>query len=75
MSRKRGNRNWCKPELIRMPCVSTTSFEEVVGALRLSPSEYAGCPALKEWVWRNKDRKYVPTDLLQAWGFAVTGDL
>jgi hypothetical protein len=47
-----------------------TSFEKVVKELRLSPEEYTQSSALKEWVRRNKDEKYVPSDLLKAWGFA-----
>jgi hypothetical protein len=47
-----------------------TSFEHVVNALRLSPEEYERSIPLKEWVRLNKDDKYVPSELLKAWGFA-----
>ena len=47
-----------------------TSFEKMVKELRLSPEEYEQSIPLKEWVRRNKDDKYVPLDLLKAWGFA-----
>ncbi|HUJ94230.1 MAG TPA: hypothetical protein VLW84_03120 [Terriglobales bacterium] len=53
---------------------SATSFDHVVKILGLSPEEYANSLPLKEWVRQNKDEKYVPTDLLKAWGFADEED-
>lgn len=47
-----------------------TSFEKVVKALQLSPHEYEQSSLLREWVRQNKDEKYVPSELLKAWGFA-----
>jgi hypothetical protein len=52
-----------------------SAFEHVVRHLHLSPSEYASSRELKEWVRRNKDHKYVPSRLLEAWGFDVDDDL
>jgi hypothetical protein len=49
---------------------AATSFERVVRALQLSPDQYLESAPLKEWVRRHKDEKYVPSDLLKAWGFA-----
>lgn len=46
-----------------------TSFEKVVKELQLSPEEYEQSIPLREWVRLNKDDKYVPSDLLKAWGF------
>jgi hypothetical protein len=48
---------------------STTSFEHVVRELGLSPDQYRDSLPLRQWVQVNKDQKYVPTDLLKAWGF------
>jgi hypothetical protein len=48
---------------------SATTFDRVVESLGLSPEEYLASSALKEWVRLNKDEKYVPPDLLEAWGF------
>jgi len=48
---------------------STTSFENVVRELGLSPDQYRDSLPLRQWVQVNKDQKYVPTDLLKAWGF------
>ncbi len=54
-------------------CVMATSFEQMVKTLGLSPNEYAASARLKEWVRRNKEEKYVPSDLLEAWGFEKEG--
>ncbi len=50
---------------------SESSFERVVDSLKLSPEQYQSSPALREWVLQNKDHKYVPPDLLKAYGFQV----
>lgn len=50
---------------------SESSFEKIVESLGLTPAQYQASLALKEWVRANKDEKYVPPDLLEAWGFAV----
>jgi hypothetical protein len=75
MTRKLGNLNWGKSHMGRQPLPSRTSFEEAVKAMKLSPREYASSAALKEWVRKNKDHKYVPLDLLTIWGFEVRGEL
>ena len=46
-----------------------TSFERMVKKLGLSPKQYESSALLKDWVRRNMDEKYVPLDLLKAWGF------
>jgi len=46
-----------------------TSFEHMVKKLGLSPEQYKGSALLKDWVRQNMDEKYVPSDLLRAWGF------
>ena len=72
VAKKRGNPNWGKPEVNTVPYTGASSFEEVVKKLRLSPAEYEG--QLKDWVRKNKDQKYVPSNLLQAWGLEVKED-
>jgi hypothetical protein len=52
-----------------------STFEYVVRQLHLSPEEYASSQALKEWVRRHKDHKYVPSQLLEAWHFDVDDEL
>lgn len=74
MAKKRGNPNWGKPEVNTLPYAGVSSFEEVVKKLRLSPSEYEDSIHLREWARKNKDQKYVPSNLLEAWGLDVKAD-
>jgi hypothetical protein len=74
VAKKRGNPNWGKPEVSSFPYTGVSSFEEVVRMLRLSPGEYEGSIQLKAWVQKNKDQKYVPSSLLQAWRVEVKED-
>jgi hypothetical protein len=41
----------------------------MVRELNLLPEEYANSAKLRAWVLRYKDEKYVPSDLLKAFGF------
>ena len=52
-----------------------TSFERVVKELKLAPEEYTKSLTLKDWVSRNKNEKYVPSDLLKAFGFEVSSEM
>ena len=36
-----------------------------------APGEYKNSTALKDWVRKNKNNKYVPSELLLVWGFKV----
>jgi hypothetical protein len=67
--RNKGNPNWGKPlhEIPNAP----TSFDEMVQRLKLSEKEYRSSIPLKEWAEKHKDSKYVPQDLLEAWGIEV----
>ncbi len=65
------NRNFTKPGAILPIVFSPSSFERIVRSLKISPEEYRSSPELKEWVRRNKDHRYVPTDLLKVFGFQV----
>ena len=67
MSKQRGNPNWFLPPIAYSPVVS--AFELQTQKLGLSPDEFIGSEALKEWARKNKDHRFVPADLLQAWGF------
>ena len=71
MAPQRGNPNSTTPRATAAPPFSESSFEKVVDSLKLSPHQYQSSPALREWVLRNKNHKYVPPDLLQAFGFRV----
>ena len=57
-----------------IPYTGANSFDEVVRKLRLSPAEYEGSIQLNAWVQKNKDQKYVPSSLLQAWNVEVKED-
>ena len=74
MAKRPGNPNWGKPDPAQWtPTIST--FETLVKSLKLSPDQYENSSALKEWVRQNKDQKYVPVDLLKAWGFTVKSEI
>ncbi len=74
MRRRHINRNFTKPEAIRPIVFSASSFEQMVKALNISPEEYRSSPVLKEWVCQNKDQRYVPPELLKAFGFQVDSE-
>jgi len=70
MSRN-NNPHWGKPA--SGPVVPTvTSFEEAVKGLKLQPDQYVHSMHLREWARRNKNSKFIPEPLLQAWGFEIT---
>lgn len=48
-----------------------STFEHLTARLGLTPEKYEDSTALKEWVRRNKNERYVPPELLEAWGFTV----
>jgi hypothetical protein len=64
--RIKSNSNWGKPsgDIPNAP----TSFEEMVRGLKLSEKEYGSSIQLREWAQKHKDSKYVPQELLEAWG-------
>lgn len=68
------NRRFTNPAAIA-PAVLPSSFDEVVRVLNLSPEEYLDSARLRDWVLRNKDQKYVPSELLKAFGFEASADL
>jgi hypothetical protein len=67
--RTKENQNWGNPcgDLSNTP----TSFDEMVRRLKLSEKEYRSSIPLKKWAQKNKDSKYVPQELLEAWGVEV----
>ena len=73
MARKRGNPSWGKAgtAVISGP----SSFEQTVKALNLRPEDFLSSPRLKEWARLNKNHKYVPSDLLAAWGFEAESEV
>lgn len=71
MARQSENRNSPRPGATNSLPFSESSFERVVVSLKLSPEEYESSTELREWVLQNKDHKYVPPELLKAFGFHV----
>jgi hypothetical protein len=67
------NRHFTKPGAMRR-ITSPSSFEQIVKELNISPGEYRSSFELKEWVRRNKDDRYVPTEVLKVFGFRVDSD-
>ena len=68
MAKRRGNPNWGKPEPIGPITPTITEFEQVVREYKLSPDQYLRSTRLREWARRNKNSKYIPEPLLEAWG-------
>lgn len=52
-----------------VPTVS--AFEKAVKELRLQPDQYVQSKRLREWAWRNRNSKFIPESLLEAWGFEM----
>jgi hypothetical protein len=67
--RNQRDSNWGKP--YGDSPITTTSFEEMVGRLKLSEKEYQSSIPLRQWAQKHKNNKYVPQDLLKAWGIEV----
>ncbi len=75
MAKRRGNPNWGKPEPIGPVVPTITSFEQVVKEYKLTPDQYIRSTRLREWARRNKNSKYIPEALLEAWGFEIESTL
>src|ERR1700737_721125 len=75
MAKRRGNPNWGKPEPIGPVTPTVTEFEQVVREYKLSPDQYLRSTRLREWARRNKNPKYIPEPLLEAWGFEIESTL
>jgi hypothetical protein len=64
-------RDFTNPGAYKRVIPAANSFDQVVETLNLSPHQYEGSAQLKEWVRRNKNERYVPTEVLNAFGFDV----
>jgi hypothetical protein len=69
---RNSNPNWGTPMRFGSVVPTVTSFEEVVKGLKLQPDQYVHSMRLRERARRNKDSKFIPESLLQAWGFEIT---
>ena len=77
MAKRRGNPNWGKPEPIGPIVPTITEFEQVVTGCGcgLLVALIVGLLRLREWARRNKNSKYIPEPLLEAWGFEIESTL
>jgi hypothetical protein len=75
MAKRRGNPNWGKPEPFGPVTPTISEFEQVVREFKLQPDQYIHSARLREWAHRNKSSKYIPENLLEAWGFEIESAL
>ena len=68
---RRGNPNWGKRMRSGRVLPPATSFEEAVRKLKLHPDQYLYSMRLREWARLNRNSKFIPESLLQAWGFEI----
>jgi hypothetical protein len=73
--KRRGNPNWGKPELNGPMIPTITEFEKVTHEFKLQPDQYIRSTQLREWAGKNKNSKFIPEPLLEAWGFEVESSL
>ncbi len=71
MAKRRGNPNWGKPETNSPVTPTITEFEKVTREFKLQPEQYITSTRLREWARCNKNSKFIPEPLLEAWGFEV----
>ena len=75
MTKRRGNPNWGKPEPLGLVTPLITEFAQIVREFDLQPDQYIHSIRLREWANRNKNSKYIPEFLLEAWGFEIESTL
>ena len=69
MTKRRGNPNWGKPEPLGL--VTPPIIAQIVREFDLQPDQYVHSSRLREWANHNKNSKYIPESLLEAWGFEI----
>ena len=74
MAKMRGNPNWGKLS-VTWVAPTITEFEQAVREFNLQPDQYIRSTLLREWASRNKNTKYIPERLLEAWGFEIQSTL
>jgi hypothetical protein len=67
--RTRHNYTWGRSGPV--PPAQLTEFECVVIELGLAPEQYMDSPALRLWASANRNRRYIPEELLNHWGLHV----
>lgn len=71
MRNRRGNSNCAKSRPLVITPEGASTFEHFVATLGLAPEQFKDSIALKEWARKNKDVRYVPSELLQVSGLTV----
>jgi len=69
MAKRRGNPNWGKPQMAVLPTI--TEFERITHEFNLRPDEYIRSTRLRAWAGHNKNSRFIPEPLLEAWGFEI----
>jgi hypothetical protein len=75
MAKRRGNPNWGKLDGGVPVMVTPTSFERAVEEFKLMPDQLVQSDRLRQWALVNKNSKYIPEELLEAWGFDIDSSL
>jgi hypothetical protein len=75
MAKRRGNPNWGKWDTLGPVVVSLTYFERAVEKFKLTPDQFVTSAELREWARNNKNSRFIPEALLEAWGFDVDPSL
>jgi hypothetical protein len=75
MAKRRGNPNWGKPDQIGPVIPTIVEFEREARELKLKPDQYIRSTRLREWARHNKNSKFIPEPLLEAWGFEIESSL
>lgn len=68
---RRGHPNFTNPSRIGPLKKSPTSFDSLIAELGMSAQECTSSPDVRQWVIRNKDDKYVPIEILEAFGLSA----
>ena len=74
MALKRGNPNWASGKVADVTPAIPTEFETVARGLKLDQKGYVNSERLREWCALNRNRRYVPEWLLEAWEMRVNAD-
>jgi hypothetical protein len=68
MATFRGNPKWCHVQVLS-DTPTQSAFEMLTKKLGLQPEQFEDSTLLKEWARKNQRQRFVPPELLQAWGF------
>jgi hypothetical protein len=75
LAKRRGNPNWGKAEPNAPLNPVITEFERITQEFNLQPDQYVCSTHLRAWASRNKNSRFIPEPLLEAWGFEVESSL